>query len=158
MLNRTYKKGSIFGEPDQQVYDYINFFKTRYNTILDCLVVDANDGKNVFPFARNNFNVTCYEDNEILLNGGIFNHTYTIGLSKRIVDSKLNNITVKNLNYYEVKEIKKYDFVYVSLSLNEEKHNILTNELINKGYIEKGALWNGGVFAFNNSLYCTKSC
>ena len=138
MLNRTYKKGSRFGEPDQQVYDYINFFKTRYNTILDCLVVDANDGKNVFPFAINNFNVTCYEDNEILLNGGIFNHTYTIGLNKRIVDSKLNNITVKNLNYYEVKEIKKYDFVYVSLSLNEEKHNILTNELINKGYIEKG--------------------
>ena len=108
ILNRTYKKGSIFGEPDQQVYDYINFFKTRYNTILDCLVVDANDGKNVFPFARNNFNVTCYEDNEILLNGGIFNHTYTIGLNKRIVDSKLNNITVKNLNYYEVKEIKKW--------------------------------------------------
>lgn len=122
ILNRTYKKGSIFGDPDQQVYDYINFFKTRYNTILDCLVVDANDGKNVFPFARNNFNVTCYEDNEILLNGGIFNHTYAIGLNKRIVDSKLNNITVKNLNYYEVKEIKKYDFVYVSLSLNLEKN------------------------------------
>ncbi len=122
---------TCYEENKDLLYDGIidNFYSVGLVNRLKCNKLDSN-----VIIHNSNY----YEDNEILLNGGIFNHTYTIGLNKRIVDSKLNNITVKNLNYYEVKEIKKYDFVYVSLSLNEEKHNILTNELINKGYIEKG--------------------
>lgn len=68
--NRTYRAKSIYGNPDQQVYDYISFLKSIYKRNCDILVVDANDGKNVMPFARNNFNVTCFEDNRIFLHGG----------------------------------------------------------------------------------------
>ncbi len=124
VVNRTYRKGSIYGDASQQVYDYINFLKNEYKRILDILIVDANDGKNVIPFAKNGFNVTCYEDNNILLNGGLINNKKTAGLKKRIKDYNLeSNVIVNESNYYKHKDVNKYDFIYIENSLNLEKNN-----------------------------------
>lgn len=124
ILERTYKAGSIYGNPNQQVYDYIDFLKKKINNKANVLIVDANDGKNAIPFIKNDFNVVCYENDEILLNGGMYENKKTQGLKKRIADcSSENNVIVKELNFYEVKEIKKYDFVYADSSLNLPKNS-----------------------------------
>lgn len=121
--NRTYRAKSIYGNPDQQVYDYISFLKSIYKRNCDILVVDANDGKNVMPFARNNFNVTCFEDNRIFLHGGKIDNLTTQGLLKRIDDFSLNNnVRVIKENYYSYSLSDKYDFIYVENSLNLEKN------------------------------------
>lgn len=118
-FRRTYKAKSIFGDANQQVYDYIYFLKERISRDIDVLVVDANDGKNALPFARYGMNVVCYENDSILLNGGNYNGMMTQGLKKRVSDFKLKHrIVIKEDNYYEVKEINKFDFVYVENSLN----------------------------------------
>lgn len=121
--NRTYRAKSIYGDSNQQVYDYIYFLKSKYKRNCDVLVVDANDGKNVMPFARNNFNVTCFEDNEIFLYGGKFDNSTTQGLLKRIGDFSLNdNVKIIKENYYSYSLIDKYDFIYVDNSLNLKKN------------------------------------
>lgn len=120
--NRTYRAKSIYGDSNQQVYDYIYFLKSKYKRNCDVLVVDANDGKNVMPFARNNFNVTCFEDNEIFLYGGKIDNSTTQGLLKRIADFSLNdNVKIIKENYYSYSLIDKYDFIYVDNSLNLKK-------------------------------------
>ena len=74
------------------------------------------------PFARNNFNVTCFEDNEIFLYGGKFDNSTTQGLLKRIGDFSLNdNVKIIKENYYSYSLIDKYDFIYVDNSLNLKK-------------------------------------
>lgn len=124
IINRKYKSSSIYGEPNQQIYDYINFLKKRYDRNIDILIVDANDGKNVLPFAKCGFNIVCYEENKILLNGGVYNNLKTAGLKKRISDYLISdNVLIKQFNYYETKEIKKFDFLYVDSSLSLEKNN-----------------------------------
>lgn len=45
-------------------------------------MVDANDGKNALPFARYRMNVVCYENDNILLSGGIYNGMITQSLKK----------------------------------------------------------------------------
>ena len=104
--------------------DYINFLKKKYDRNIDILIVDANDGKNVLPFAKCGFNIVCYEENKILLNGGVYNNLKTAGLKKRISDYLISdNVLIKQFNYYETKEIKKFDFLYVDSSLSLEKNN-----------------------------------
>lgn len=134
IINRAYKKGSIYGDANQQVYDYINFLRNEYKRKIDVLIVDANDGKNVIPFANKGFKVTCYEDNDILLNGGMYDGRETNGIKKRILDYKISeNITLKELNYYEKKEVNKYDFIFVENSLNLEKNqNISMRKKVRK--------------------------
>lgn len=127
ILDRRYKSASIYGVSNQQVYDYINLLKNEYDRNVDVLVVDANDGKNAITFARFGFNVVCYEDNKVLLNGGIYNHKRTTGLKKRVSDFLVNdNIIIKEKNFYDIKEINKFDFIYVDSSLNLEKNNHIT--------------------------------
>lgn len=123
VLNRTYKAGSIYGNPNQQIYDYINFLKKKYQRNIDVLIVDAKDGKNVIPFAKEKNNVVCYETSNELLNGGQVNNIVCQGLRKRINDYLLTNfITIKEMNFYENKEIKKFDFVYIEDSLHLAKN------------------------------------
>ncbi len=133
-INRVYRTSSIFGQPNQQIYDYILFFQKKYNRNIDLLIVDANDGKNVLPFARRNYNVVCYEDNDVLINGGIFNGKFTNGLKKRISDFSLEDkVEIKQINYYCTKEIKKFDLVYVENSLNLDKNkNISMKKKVRK--------------------------
>ena len=119
---RTYKTKSVYGECNQQIHDYLKLLQNegKENNVL---IVDANDGKNVISIARKNFNVTCYEDNKILLNGGIIDDFKTDGLKKRIKDYSIeDNVSVIEKNYYEIKDINKYNFIYVEDSLNLEKN------------------------------------
>ena len=123
VMNRTYKKVSVFGNVKKRVYYYIDFLKNNYQKIPDVLIVDANDGINVIPFAKNNCNVTCYEDNNILLNGGIFEGKKTNGLIKRLKDQNVfDKVEIKKSNYYKFKDIKKYDFIYIDDSLQYKKY------------------------------------
>lgn len=122
-FNRTYKKVSVFGNIKKRVYYYIDFLKNNYQKKPDVLIVDANDGRNVIPFAKNDCNVTCYEDNSILLKGGIFEGKETNGLIKRLKDQELlGKVIIKESNYYKFKDIKKYDFIYIDDSLHYKKY------------------------------------
>ncbi|MBR1385490.1 MAG: hypothetical protein IJ568_01525 [Bacilli bacterium] len=133
-INRINKKVSVFGEPNQQVYDYINLLKKEKITNSQVLIVDANDGKNVIPFAKYKCNVTCYEDDKILLYGGKYNNHETSGLIKRIMDYNISQfVMVETKNYYLTKDIKKYDFLYIEQSLNLKKNeNISLKKKIKK--------------------------
>lgn len=134
VLNRTYKSKSIYGDPNQQVYDYINLLKKKYQRNIDVLIVDAKDGKNVIPFAKEKNNVVCYETNNELVNGGQVDNIICQGLRKRINDYLLNDfITIKEMNFYENKEIKKFDFVYIEDSLHLPKYkNISLKKKVRK--------------------------
>lgn len=122
-LERIYKKASIYGLANQQIYDYIKLLQNEYKRTPNILIVDANDGKNVIPFAKKGFNITFYEENDVLLNGGFINGERTNGLIKRLKDQKVyDNIDIKQQNYYLFKDINKYDFIYVENSLNLEKN------------------------------------
>ena len=125
--NRTFKTKSVYGEANQQVYDYIEFLDSTFKRNCNVLVVDAKDGQNVVPFAKKGFNVVCYETDKKMLNGGIINNQLVQGLNKRVNDYSLNNqVIIKDNNFYENKEIKKFDFVYVEDSLNLSKYKNIT--------------------------------
>ena len=117
------KSLSVFGEPKistiKQLQKFIELDKNSKILIPNC-----QDGIYVLPFAKISNNIVCYEENKILLNGGVYNNLKTAGLKKRISDYLISdNVLIKQFNYYETKEIKKFDFLYVDSSLSLKKNN-----------------------------------
>ena len=124
-INRTYKTKSIFGDSEKNINNFINLIKSQYNRKIDVLITDCKDGKNVIPFVKNNFNVTCYETNKVLLNGGIYMNKKVSGLKQRLKDyDMLDKVIIKEKNFYELDTLDKQDFIFASdsLDLKRNKH------------------------------------
>ncbi|MBE6153862.1 MAG: hypothetical protein E7166_06540 [Firmicutes bacterium] len=125
-LNRVYRTGSVFGIPLKQIGQYKDYILS-INDNPRVLLVDCNDGLNVLQFAKSNYEVCCYETDKVLLNGGIIDGYKTDGLYKRLKDyNLLDNVNIKNCNYYEIKEPKKYDFVLCDRTLHYERNGEIT--------------------------------
>ena len=127
------KSLSVFGEPKistiKQLQKFIELDKNSKILIPNC-----QDGIYVLPFAKISNNIVCYEENKILLNGGIIDDFYSLGLTNRLKGANLRkNIKIKKCNYYDVNNSNKYDLVVAirTLQLKEnDKYNI--DEKINK--------------------------
>ena len=125
-MNRVYRTGSIFGSPLKQIGQYKDYILS-INDNPRVLLVDCNDGLNVMQFAKSNYEVCCYESDKILLNGGIIDGYKTDGLYKRLNDyNLLDKVKIKNYNYYEIKDPKKYDFVLCDRTLHYERNKDIT--------------------------------
>ena len=121
------KSLSVFGEPKistiKQLQKFIELDKNSKILIPNC-----QDGIYVLPFAKISNNIVCYEENKILLNGGIIDDFYSLGLTNRLKGANLRkNIKIKKCNYYDVNNSNKYDLVVAirTLQLKEnDKYNI----------------------------------
>lgn len=113
---------SVYGEPNFSILHKLDKF-ININKDTSILIVNAKDGIYTLPFAKKSKYIICYEENKDLLYGGIIDNFYSVGLVNRLKCNKLDsNVIIHNSNYYEEEQQEKYNFVYVSLSLNLEKN------------------------------------
>ena len=81
-----YKKKSlsIYGEPQISIFN--NFIKNGYiNKNSKILIPNCLDGLYVLYLTTHGYkSITCYEENKVLLNGGVYDNFYTTGLLNRL--------------------------------------------------------------------------
>lgn len=119
------KKGykSIFGYPQRTCLVYIDKLEKIFNRKYEVLIPDALDGQHALSFARKGHIISCYETNDIYLDGGFTDGFNCIGLKKRINYENLDkNVNLEKKNFYEEKINNKYDFVYSYRSLHLKKN------------------------------------
>lgn len=90
------KKGykSIFGNPQRTSLVYIEKLEKIFQRKYEILVPDALDGQHTLPFARKRHLVSCYETNDIYLNGGFIDGFDCIGLKKRLNYENLDKMLI----------------------------------------------------------------
>lgn len=54
-INKSFK--SIYRDARKRIYNYMDFSRENIKREIDVLIVN---GKEVVPFAKNNFIITCY--------------------------------------------------------------------------------------------------
>lgn len=130
--------GSVFGTPPSSFPPLIDEIKKELKRgKLTACDIGCLDGKNSFVIANHNFELDCYELNELYLNGGKAQYPFLIngnisieeiqiyGLKNRL---KLNfvsgkkNIHPVNDNFYK-NNTKQYDFVYTRRSLSRDEYS-----------------------------------
>lgn len=129
--------GSVYGEAKRLTYEYVNSLPKNSKV----LIVDCFDRQYTFPYLRKGFNVTCYETDELLLNGGNTDEYKVIGFKNRVsVLGFGKQIKIIEKNFYEEKVTEKYDFIFVhdSLHLKRNKEISMKNKIDNKFFNRKG--------------------
>lgn len=123
------KKGykSIYGAPYRGL-DYLLRRISKEN--MKVLVTDDFDGLNSIYIAKKGHNVDCYENDNILLNGGIIDGFETIGIKNRRNEYALDNLIIKEDSLFSNKILKEYDFVFSYKTLNLDKNKKFTRDLM----------------------------
>lgn len=140
---------SCWGYPPSRLYKFIQKVKPIIPEHATVCVVGASDGKFVFPFLRQGFDVTAVELDEVALYGGlkmfpvrengIEKMEYVMtenspkyqrllvkevnieGLVKRAEkEDLLRNLHIKVMNYYKEPVTVQYDIVFTSCSIPYE--------------------------------------
>ena len=120
------KSLSVYGECH---YDIVNSIIKHTNLNdkkenINILIPNCQDGIYAIPFAKKGFNVTCYEENSILLNGGIIDDFSSMGLKSRIKYAGLKEkIKLFDYNFYDEEKINKYDLVVAIKTLQLKENN-----------------------------------
>ena len=120
--------GSVFGVISSASYNRIHIIEKELNKRLSVLVLDALDGLCVIPFAKSGNSVDCYETEKVYIDGGEINGFKILyGLKDKLEYYELsNNTNIINNNFFNEKNNKQYDFVYVNKCINYDKYNDIT--------------------------------
>ena len=120
--------GSVFGPPIRQL-DYL--LRTINKTNMTVLIPDDFDGLHTVYVAKKGHKVDCYENNEILLNGGYIDSFNTIGLKRRIRNNFLEDkVSIFEETLFSKRIVKDYDFVFCYKTLNLEKNLTYRRDLM----------------------------
>lgn len=160
---------NVYGEPNFSILHKLDKF-ININKDTSILIVNAKDGIYTLPFAKKSKYITCYEENEDLLYGGIIDNFYSVGLVNRLKCNKLDsNVIIHNSNYYEEEHQEKYDLVLSIRTIQDKVNDIykikekfykLLNSVKDNGYLylnyylyEDGYLIENKFGYFKNAIY-----
>jgi hypothetical protein len=140
------KTKSCWGTAPSRYYRHIHYVEEVLKTKINACVIGAADGKFVLPLVRRGHQVTCFEIDNIAINGGPkpfpikpsisnkmqyiatekplkpesypFKYQHIMGLSQRLLKEQLQQLAnILQQDFYRSNINRKYDFVFTSCSI-----------------------------------------